>query len=533
MSSLTTRTLLRTRAVDRLPDLASLPTLGDVISAHEELTISTRVDNEIQSGRVPLMALTTDRDSADAQELLRCLKSIDVLFRVRSQSEWFNAFVTVTLRHINAGSPLAGEVLSLIKEWVALGKKGQDFVARRVDVGDAHPNDEELTAAIDALCSGKNPYGFISIGKSNLKAKVAQILIEGRAPQSKEDWMIVKNCRSWLAEIDGYLVSWRASAAEAKLPPHHDFSSKAAPFMVLKIDEMAVSYKVFANINRNREVSKRLAPYGFDWTEVFDKGTTKKFAHALAVNLARHRKDGSAQFLERLRGLVRDPSLPFDAELKTTISRLGDTEVSSHEMARIWQITLDEAARLNTVRSALEEADALTAKIAEAGAPEWAKLLRTLPIDSESFQLLPINWRDAWDWAKADGFIKRISDRERVASLTSEQTKLETDQKRLFAEVVRLRTFLGLKIKITDLIEAAINKFAAAIARPQTTKLNEPIDRPQPMIGRNVPFERELIEQRSRTSKIFLNSRRPALFLGGVTSPPKCAALDRYAATLR
>src|SRR6266513_524951 len=32
---------------------------------------------------------------------------------------------------------------------------------------------------------------------------------------------------------------------------------------------------------------------------------------------------------------------------------------------------------------------------------------------------------------------------------------------------------------------------------PQTTKLNEPIDRPQPVIGRNVPFERELIEQRS------------------------------------
>jgi hypothetical protein len=32
---------------------------------------------------------------------------------------------------------------------------------------------------------------------------------------------------------------------------------------------------------------------------------------------------------------------------------------------------------------------------------------------------------------------------------------------------------------------------------PQTTKLNEPIDRPQPMISRNVPFERELTEQRS------------------------------------
>ena len=32
---------------------------------------------------------------------------------------------------------------------------------------------------------------------------------------------------------------------------------------------------------------------------------------------------------------------------------------------------------------------------------------------------------------------------------------------------------------------------------PQIAKLDEPVDRPQQMIGRNVPFERKLIEQRS------------------------------------
>ena len=32
---------------------------------------------------------------------------------------------------------------------------------------------------------------------------------------------------------------------------------------------------------------------------------------------------------------------------------------------------------------------------------------------------------------------------------------------------------------------------------PQLTELHEPVDRAQQMIGRNMPFERELIEQRS------------------------------------
>ena len=51
-----------------------------MISAHEELTISARVDNEIQSGNVPLMALTKESDISDARELLTFLKSIDALF---------------------------------------------------------------------------------------------------------------------------------------------------------------------------------------------------------------------------------------------------------------------------------------------------------------------------------------------------------------------------------------------------------------------------------------------------------------------
>ena len=115
---------------------------------------------------------------------------------------------------------------------------------------------------------------------------------------------------------------------------------------------------------------------------------------------------------------------------------------------------LAEAARLAALRLALNEIDTLTAKISGAGAPQWATLLRTVPSRSESVPLLPLNWRDAWEWAKAEAFIRRISDRDRVAALIAEQTKLEADQKRLFAEVVRLRTFLGLKIKITDSIEA-------------------------------------------------------------------------------
>ena len=450
---------------DSLPDPASLPTLGEIVAAHEELTISARVENEIQSGNVPLMELSTDADIADARDLTTFLEGINALHDVRSRSEWFNAFANVALKHIDERSPHSKRVLDLAAEWVALGIKGKEFILRQIEVGSTHPTDEELTSAIHALSAGRNPYGFVPIGKSGLKAKVAQIQIEGRAPQSKEEWVVVGNCRNWLIEVNAYLVSWRDCAADTQLPAHHETWSKAAPFIVAITDEMAIGFKVFSEIGRNKDISRRLAPYGFDWHEVFYQGKTARFLHALTVNVARKTKVGAIMLRERLKELVHNPSFPFDAELNRTISLLGDETTSVHDLARVWQIMLAEAARLAALRPALNEIDTLTAKISAAGAPDWATLLRTVPSRSESVPLLPLNWRDAWEWAKAEAFIRRISDRDRVAALIAEQTKLEADQKRLFAEVVRLRTFLGLKIKITDSIEAALNKFTAAISR--------------------------------------------------------------------
>lgn len=68
-----------------------------------------------------------------------------------------------------------------------------------MEIGSTDHDDEELAVAIDALTSGKNPYGFVPIGKSRLKAKIAQIQIEGRTPQNKDEWGIVQKFRSWVA----------------------------------------------------------------------------------------------------------------------------------------------------------------------------------------------------------------------------------------------------------------------------------------------------------------------------------------------
>ena len=76
-----------------------------------------------------------------------------------------------------------------------------------------------------------------------------------------------------------------------------------------------------------------------------------------------------------------------------------------------------------------------------------------------------IDWRTAWEWARGDGYLRSLGDREGLRALSDARVEAEAEQRRLFAEVVRLRTFLGMKSTLTQRVQAALAKFTAAIAR--------------------------------------------------------------------
>ena len=64
---------------------------------------------------------------------------------------------------------------------------------------------------------------------------------------------------------------------------------------------------------------------------------------------------------------------------------------------------------------------------------------------------------------RRDGFIQSISDRPTPVRLSEERRALEDQQRVLLAEIVRLRTFLGLKKNITGTIASALTKFALKV----------------------------------------------------------------------
>ena len=78
------------------------------------------------------------------------------------------------------------------------------------------------------------------------------------------------------------------------------------------------------------------------------------------------------------------------------------------------------------------------------GAPQWADRLRN-DTGGDGDQWTPSTWRTAWEWAGGEVTCVR-SAIETLRALSGARVEAETEQRRLFAEVVRLRTFLGMKI---------------------------------------------------------------------------------------
>jgi very-short-patch-repair endonuclease len=77
----------------------------------------------------------------------------------------------------------------------------------------------------------------------------------------------------------------------------------------------------------------------------------------------------------------------------------------------------------------------------------------------------PNDWRDAWNWACADAHLRAIDGRTRLLELDEQRRAAEEETRQLLHGVVRMRTLLTLKARITRRIDAALQMFLTAIRR--------------------------------------------------------------------
>jgi very-short-patch-repair endonuclease len=448
-----------------LPRRAELPELPRILAAHGELARIGEIERRTATGAVPLMLFEGEAAIDEARATKAWLEDFAERFEeVRAESWLLKIYHTLLGRHRVDEAALA-LLRSAFEDWTRLYRRGRDLTVMGIAFGDESLDDDAFNRALTELAGGRKPFGLFAFGKSEVKRRIEKIQIEGRSPLSPGDWRVIVEYRGWRRSTRAFAARWSNIARGLGVPGlPEDPATALSEFF--RIGRLIETVRRFADEVEVRAAAlSRLFPYGLDPKEALHHGRCGAVLEALSINLERADLVEAQALKERVLSLIGNTALPFHAGLADVVGCLGSTDVTQTALAEAWQAIFKDASRLEVLRPVRGRLDELAVKIARSGAEIWARRLASEPAESGHDLLTPSDWRSGWEWARADGFVRELDERRRIAGLTAKRAELEQEEKRHFGDVVRLRTFIGLKRSLTDKIEAALQKFMTAIAR--------------------------------------------------------------------
>ncbi|MEI7774408.1 MAG: AAA domain-containing protein, partial [Verrucomicrobiota bacterium] len=449
---------------ESLPDPALLPELPQILAAHGELVRLHEIEGRSNSGEIPFMSLKGRVGLEEAKKASEWLGQFTEMLGEMEADRWlFDIYqLLIGLKRIDEAA--MATLRSALSEWLNLYVRGRDFSLKAIII-DGVETDPALDKAIGDLAAGRKPFGVFSLFKGGLKAKIDAVRVQGRLPSDPADWGMIRDYRLWQQQVILFLGRWNG-LARAIGAQHLPSEWLAVETELLRLGGLINRiWAIHEHIAAWHETFSALFPYGLDIDEALLNGRCQRLAEALAANLEKAELVNAHALKAQVLSVAGDGPLPFYAALREVCTSLGQPTVTQTVLAEAWRGVLSEAVRLKSIADDFAQLDRLVSKVASSGAPNWAYRLRNeAPVGSADIWT-PDTWRTSWDWARADGHLTSLGNRETVRELSEARAQADAEQKRLFAEVVRLRTFLGLKLSLTNKVEAALAKFAAAIAR--------------------------------------------------------------------
>ncbi len=447
--------------IEAIPDPDLFPPLPGILAAHRDLRRARELDANRQTGDVPIMQSGT---IVQARGVHVWLQEFEEFFVAIREEAWL-----IPAYQMLAGAKRSDEATMPglrrgLESWVQLYERGRELTSQAIRVGDVPLDDDQFDSAVMTYARGGRPFGLFSFGKGSLKEQLAGVTIEGRAPRVPGDWAEVRDYRIWQKDVRSFLSRWSALCREC------GFESISADWArgsedLLRLGRLIASVLKFAQgAKASIEALQLLFPYGLDAKAAIHRGELEVAMRAIAENLEQVEYLEAKEIYQRVVDLAGGRSQRFHVALTEFAGALGKPEIADQAIREAWTEIMVEAERLASRREPLERLGRAVEQVRASGAPLWAEKLATDPVLGGVDPWTPADWLESWEWRRADGFIRQLGDRDRLQSLSAERLQIDDRQRKLLAEVVKLRTFLGLKRSLTARIEAALARFASAIA---------------------------------------------------------------------
>ncbi len=449
-----------------LASVSDLPDSASLVAIHNDLANATRIERT-RKDNAPVMASSESDALSRAEALLAAVDAIVAVHETCHNEPWLANLYTAWRLHgldTDLVQPVAA-IFSTLSEPVS---KRVAMLSYGVATPDEAHTDSDLVAAVSRAASGLKPFGWISFGKSEVRSAFASIRILEKSPAGPEDWIKIAEILSWKAEIATSMARWRALAGEFSLPNIPERPEDAARALQSCLESVnAVTISIRSHVPLVQTELVRLFPNGLDALEIVsDRERARDAAASIRSEVSRHRLESARAKLSAAAEKLSTCSGRISRELADFLTTsVGDPDIPGSKLAEIWSSNLRELERVRALRPHLQTVAGLVGSVAGSGAAVWAENLRTQAVAGVEDPWTPNDWRDAWNWSCADAHLRAIDGRARLLELDEQRRAAEEETRQLFHDVVRMRTLLTLKARITHRVDAALQMFLTAIRR--------------------------------------------------------------------
>jgi very-short-patch-repair endonuclease/transcription elongation GreA/GreB family factor len=449
-----------------LPSVSDLPDVASLAAIHQDLANAARIERGRRSD-APVMSSSESDALVRAEALLAAVEALVIAHETCLESPWLANLYGVWRRHgfdAESTRPLAQLIVAIDGPV----RRRTTVASYAVSIPDDAHTQVDLIVAVERAASGQKPFSLVSFGKSEVRSAFASIRILEKPPDRPEDWKKIAEVLCWRGELADALARWRALAAEFSLPAIPVRLDDAARTIQALLEQVfAIADSIDRHVPLVQSEVERLFPCGLNAVEIVsDVEHARRAAESIRTEVSRHRLSNArvklATASEKLATCTGRISQSITAFLSATV---GNPDISANKIADEWTALLAELERVRAHRLHLETVERVAADIGESGAPAWAQSLRTQPVEGVEDTLTPNDWRDAWRWAQAESHLWAIDGRTRLKELDEQRRTADEEMRRLFHNVVRLRTLLTLKARITRKVDAALQMFLVAIRK--------------------------------------------------------------------
>jgi len=451
-----------------LPPLSEIPDSTQIAAIHSDLVSLEKLTNLAKTEKLPGIDKDAAHSKQRATKLLESLKefleSVEALKQVPWESQLAQHWAKEGTG--NEGAALLEGMLPLLDTLIE--QRGL-FIKNPIYISNPGAHRKELDKALAKLSDGERPFGFVSMGKSEIKSIIAQVEVNGDKPSSPRQWQLVEQFLRFHDDARRFIVKWNSVGEEHDLPDiSYEFGSNLKALRSLHDKIELIKKMSLQQWPALADEISALLPKDLRVSQVIKNGKEAKKAMAALLNYAE--RDNLTIQRNRLHNIQKRLG-KYKGHLLTKFkdiakNQVGHTHSSPDGLENEWHELILALKHLHGLQSKFSELVTISQKIADSGAKKWAKQLLTIPVmDTEADATMPAHCMETWHWHRQYAYLTEMDQHGVTKKLINQRKKLEKELKTQFTQLVTLKTNMGLHENLTEHVHGALVRFVAAISK--------------------------------------------------------------------